>query len=162
MNLYDFTAEYLQAFDAIQVDEESGEVQGLEELEKVNAQLEDKLENVACYIKELERLAGDIKAEEAALAARRQSIESKALRLKKYLMQNMEAAGKNGLETAKCKISFRGSKRVEIVQEALLPVSCWVVSENRRPDKAAIKKLLAAGGSVPGAMIVEVRNINIK
>lgn len=160
--LYDFTEEYLQAFNAIQVDEESGEVLGLEELETLNAQLEDKLENVACYIKELERLAGDIKAEEAALAARRQSIESKALRLKKYLMQNMEAAGKNGLETAKCKISFRGSSRVEIVQPDKLPAEFWAVSENKRPDRAAIKKLLAAGSSVPGAMIVEVRNINIK
>lgn len=161
-SLYDFTEEYLRAFNAIQVDEESGEVLGLEELETLNAQLEDKLEAVACYIKELERLAGDIKAEEVALAARRQSIERKALRLKKYLMQNMEAAGKNGLETAKCKISFRGSSRIEIVQPDLLPLSCWVVSESKRPDKAAIKKLLATGSSVPGAVLVECRNISIK
>ena len=160
--LYDFTEDYLQAFDAIQIDEESGEVLGLEELEKVNARLEDKLEAVACYIKELERLAGDIKAEAANLAERRQVLERKALRLKKYLMQNMEAAGKNGLETAKCKISFRGSSRVEIVQQDKLPASCWVVSESKRPDKAAIKKLLAAGGSVPGAVLVECRNISIK
>ena len=160
--LYDFTEEYMQAFDAIQIDEESGEVLGLEELETLNAQLEDKLEAVACYIKELERLAGDIKAEAANLAERRQVLERKALRLKKYLMQNMEAAGKRGLETAKCKISFRGSKRVEIVQPDKLPAEFWVVSENKRPDRAAIKKLLAAGGSVPGAMIVEVCNINIK
>lgn len=52
--LYDFTEDYLQAFDAIQIDEESGEVLGLEELEILNAQLEDKLENVACYIKEVD------------------------------------------------------------------------------------------------------------
>ena len=160
--LYDFTEEYMQAFDAIQIDEESGEVLGLEELETLNAQLEDKLEAVACYIKELERLAGDIKAEAANLAECRQVLERKALRLKKYLMQNMEAAGKRGLETAKCKISFRGSSRVEIVQQDKLPASCWVVSESKRPDKAAIKKLLAAGGSVPGAVLVECRNISIK
>lgn len=161
-SLYDFTEEYLQAFEAIQVDEESGEVLGLEELETLNAQLEDKLEAVACYIKELERLAGDIKAEAANLAERRQVLERKALRLKKYLMQNMEAAGKRGLETAKCKVTFRGSSRVEIVQQDKLPASCWVVSESKRPDKAAIKKLLAAGGNVPGAVLVECRNISIK
>lgn len=30
-SLYDFTTEYLEAFDAILVDEESGEVQGLDQ-----------------------------------------------------------------------------------------------------------------------------------
>ncbi len=162
MNLYDFTTEYLQAFDAILVDEESGEVQGLEELEKVNAQLEDKLENVACYIKELERLAGDIKAEEQALAKRRQVLERKALRLKNYLAQNMEAAGKKSLETVRCKISTRSSSRVEIVQPDLLPEAYWSITETRRPNKDGIKKLLKTGAAVPGAVLVECRNISIK
>lgn len=160
--LYDFTEEYLQAFAAIQVDEETGEVQGLENLEAINARFEDKLEAVACYIKDRERLAGDIKAEERALMERRIAMEAKVLRLKKYLMQNMEAAGKSGLETAKCKISFRSSNRVEIMQPDKLPAECWAVSESRRPDKAAIKKLLGEGNSVPGAMLVECRNISIK
>ena len=160
--LYDFAAEYLRVFEAIGVDEATGQVVGMDELETVNAKLEDKLEAVACYIKSLERLAGDIKAEETALAERRVVIECKAARLKKYLMQNMEAAGKSSLETAKCKISFRGSSRVEIVQPDKLPEEFWAVSESRRPDKTAIKKALAEGGSVPGAVIVEVRNINIK
>lgn len=161
-SLYDFTEEYLQAFAAIQVDEESGQVVGLEELEAINTRLEDKLEAVACYIKDRERLAEGIKAEETALAERRNKLLAKILRLKKYLMQNMEAAGKSGLETAKCKISFRGSSRIEIVQPDKLPKKCWVVSESRRPDKAAIKKIIADGGSVPGAMLVECRNISIR
>lgn len=160
--LYQFTEEYLQAFAAIHLDEESGQVIGLENLEALNTRLEDKLEAVACYIKDRERLAGDIKAEEQALAERRRILERKALRLKKYLMQNMEAAGKNGLETAKCKISFRGSSRVEVVQPDKLPPECWAVSESRRPDKAAIKKIFNEGGSVPGVMLVECRNIIIR
>lgn len=160
--LYQFTEEYLQAFNALEYDEESCEMIGWEVLEALNAKLEDKLENVACYIKELERLAGDIKAEEVALMERHNKLVAKITRLKKYLMQNMEAAGKNGLETAKCKISFRGSSRVEIVQPDKLPENCWVISESRRPDKAAIKKIIAEGGNVPGAMIVECRNISIK
>ncbi len=160
--LYQFTEEYLQAFAAIHLDEESGQVIGLENLEALNTRLEDKLEAVACYIKDRDRLAGDIKAEERALIERRIALEAKVRRLKKYLMQNMEAAGKNGLETAKCKISFRGSKRVEVVQPDKLPDDCWVVSESRRPDKAAIKKIFSEGGSVPGAMLMECRNINIK
>jgi len=160
--LYQFTADYLQAFAAIQVDEETGEVSGMQDLEAINARLEDKLEAVACYVKGLERLAGDIKAEETALSERRKSVDAKALRLKKYLMQNMQAVGKNSLETAKCKISFRGSSRIEIIQPDKLPERFWAVSETRRPDKAAIKKTLSDGGSVPGAMLVECRNISIK
>ena len=54
--LYDFTEEYMQAFDAIQIDEESGEVLGLEELETLNAQLEDKLEAVAQFLLEHETM----------------------------------------------------------------------------------------------------------
>lgn len=160
--LYDFTEKYLRAFEAIHVDEETGEVIGFDELEAVNARLEDKLEAVACYIKSQEGLAGNMKAEEIALVERRIKLATKIARLKKYLMQNMEAAGKSSLETAKCKISFRGSSRVEIIQPDKLPEKFWAVSESRHPDKTAIKKIIAEGGSVPGAMIVESRNISIK
>lgn len=162
MSLYNLGAEYLQAFEAVQVDEETGKVVGLEELEAVNARLEDKLEAVACYIKAQKMLARDIKQEAAELEKRRRSIEAKVLRLEKYLTQNMEAVGKTSFETAKCKIGFRASSRVEIVQPDKLPQSCWVIAETRRPDKTAIKKIITEGGSVPGAMLVECRNISIK
>lgn len=160
-HLYEFTSEYLQAFEAIEYDEETGQLVGWEALEALNVGLEDKMEAVACYIKDRERLAADIKAEEAALVKRRKAIENEVAGLKGYLAQNMEQTGKTGLETAKCKIGFRRSSRVEIVDEDKLPAAYWVVTETRRPDKAALKKLLGQGGEVTGAKLVESRNLYV-
>lgn len=159
--LYDYAEEYRQAFAAIEYDEETCQLVGWEVLEALNIKLEDKMEAVACYIKECELLARDIKAEEAALAQRRKVIENKAARLKEYLARNMEKAGKTGLETAKCKIGFRRSSKVEIVDEEQLPAAYWVVTETKRPDKAALKKLLGQGVEVAGAQLVESRNLYI-
>ena len=144
------------------VDMETGEILSLEALQM---EREQKLENVACYIKNLTADADALKAEKDALAKREQAARKKIESLKKYLTDNLRG---EKLTTTRAAISFRKSEAVEFVNPDLFVV--WA-SENRNslltykqpePNKTAIKQYLKAGGELPGAALVERLNVAIK
>lgn len=141
-------------------DEETGEILWDEDnFAQLEMERNAKLEAVACYVKGLEAEAAAIRAEEKALASRRQVKESKAERLRDYLTRSMEMMGDTKLETARVALSFRKSEAVEL-DERLLSDE-WFVAKYA-PDKAGIKKALKAGIHVAGAELVERRNLQIK
>lgn len=75
--LFDITMEYLEVFDRIEIDEETGEILNAEELDTLQGAFDEKAESVACYIKNLDAFTKDIKEEEAKMAERRKSAEKK-------------------------------------------------------------------------------------
>jgi hypothetical protein len=161
-SLYEIDQQVLTVLDdGLVFDAETGEVLfdednfGQLELER-NA----KLEAVALYVKGLEADAAAIRAEEKALAARRQAKERKAERLREYLTSSMQMFGDAKLETARVALSFRRSGAVEIEDANLVPSS--FVSYAPKIDRMAIKKALQAGEYVHGAELVERCNIQIK
>lgn len=160
--LYHIAGEYLAAFDALELDPETGELMGMAALEELGGRLEEKLEAAACYIKEQRVLAEAIKAEEAALNERRKGIEKRTEWLRQYLGETMESVGRSEFESARCRLSFRRSSSVSILDEAVLPEEYVRVTESRRPDKTAIGKALKAGQSVPGAELAEKRSLQIR
>lgn len=142
------------------VDESSGEYFDASDLDKLNVALDDKLEGCALYTKDLMSDAAAIRAEEKALADRRHALENRAERMREYVAFAMERANKERFETARCKLSFRASTRVEIDDEAAIPPKFLKVVES--PDKAAIKAAVKAGEDVPGASVVACRNLQVK
>lgn len=48
-SLYDITREYLEAFDRLEVDEETGEILNFEAVDALAGVFEEKAESVACY-----------------------------------------------------------------------------------------------------------------
>lgn len=93
-SLYEITREYLEALDHLEIDEETGEILNAEELDKLAGAFDEKVESVACYIKNLTAFAGDLKEEEANLAKRRKSAEKKVdyWRLSEELEKRSEGA----------------------------------------------------------------------
>ncbi|MEG1492494.1 MAG: siphovirus Gp157 family protein [Oscillospiraceae bacterium] len=91
------------------VDPETGELLDFEAFEALQMEREQKIENMACWAKDLTAQAAAIKAEEAALAERRSVIERKANNLKAYLSEILCGAK---FESAKVKITYRGSEAV--------------------------------------------------
>lgn len=148
------------------IDPETGEVIDFDALAALSMAREEKLENIACLIKNLRVEAEGINAEETALAGRRKAKEAKAARLKEWLAR--ELAG-DAFETARCAVSFRKSKAVEITDEGA--VLAWL-RDNGHQDaikikeptvsKEELKKILAAGEKVGGADLIERQNISIK
>ena len=144
-SLYEITREYLEAFDRLEVDEETVEILNFEALDALDGVFEEKAESVACYIKNLEAFIGSLKTEELSLAERRKSAERKVDNMKKYLTSCLDAAGRDKVETAKVRVSFRKSVSVNIEDEGVLPSYFILETVSTKPDKTAIKKAIQAG-----------------
>lgn len=141
------------------VDTETGEIIDIEALDALLMQREEKLENVACYIKNLLADADALKAEKDKLADREKRCRSKADSLKRYLADNLQGAA---FSTAKCEISFRKSEKVEVANVALLPAELLRVTTTYEPKKDAIKAAIKAGQKINGCELVESLNLQLK
>lgn len=144
------------------VDEETGEVdsEALAELEALNIARETKLENIACYIKNLEADVLALKREEDTLAKRRKVTENEIERLKNFLSNHISPEEK--FKFSRAVISFRKSEKVEILDEDIIPERYKTEEITYKVSKNDIKADLKAGIKVAGAELVENHNLQIK
>ena len=183
MTLYEISAtmqQFLAAVDAGEIPEEAfaDTLEGLEGL------LADKLDDCACAYKGLIAEAKEIKAEEAALAARRKAKENEAARLASYIDRCLKDSAGEGVkpekfETARNVLSYRASEAVDVPD--VESVVKWIHSHNgievggvtvkqdellnfKLPDlsKTALKAALKAGLVIPGATVKRSFNLQIK
>lgn len=151
-SLYDINNEILNCIDL-----ETGEILDLEKLDKLELQKKEKIENIALWYKNLNYEAEAIKKERSELEKREKSIRNKVESLQKYLIN---ALGGEKFETARVKISYRKSERINIenifdIDEKYLRVSSTINKDKIRED---IKK----GIEVRGVKVIENRNIIIR
>ena len=132
---------------------------------------DEKVENIALYIKELEAKAEALQTEAANLEARATVAENKAKRLKDYLSVSLLAENAERLETSKdktvfetvrCKISFKKSVSVDVPDVTKIPKKYRSVITKETADKKAIKAAIEAGQKVRGAELITKQNIQIK
>ena len=161
-NLYEINRD-IENFD-FDIDEETGEVLNADELDALQMERDTKIENIALYIKNLTALAADIKTEKDNLAERLKSTERKADSLKRYL-----ASALNGekFETARCKVSYRKSKKVILAGE----FDDWAkenapelmtVKTTYTPSLTAVKEAMLDGKEVKYATLIENTNLILK
>ena len=138
------------------VDVETGEIIDTEQLDRLQMERDAKLENVACWIKDLKAEAEALKAEKQALAERQKVAENKMESLKKYLAYALD--GKK-FSTAKCAVSFRNTESVEITPEGLEALMKehdeLLTYKAPEPNKTAIKQAIKDGLNVAGVQLVQ-------
>lgn len=138
------------------IDEETGEVIDIEKLNELNLEREAKIENVACWIKELKAEAEAIKQEKLTLEERQKQAENKSESLKKWLAYVLEG---EKFKTAKCSVSFRKTEAVEVTDEGLENLMKehdeLLTYEAPKPNKKAIKDALNDGLNVQGVQLVQ-------
>lgn len=156
-NIYQIRQE-IEGFE-FECDPETGEILNALSWDALNMTFEEKVENIACYIKNLSSDILAFKAEEEQLAKRRKSNEKKVEFLKRLLADNMDG---QKFSTARCAVSFRKSEKVEILDESSVPQDVMVQTVTFRPDKDAIKKLLKNGQTVNGCRLINSLNTQIK
>lgn len=146
------------------VDEETGEIIFEEsDIDNLLLSRDQKLENTACYIKNLMSDINDLKAEEKALNERRKAKEKKVERLKSYLSNSMLMFGDKKFETARVALSFRKSKQVEIALGAHIPAEYMTVKVEENPNKTKLKDaILKQGVVIDGVQVVEKENLQLK
>ncbi len=141
------------------VDPETGEIADAEAFDSLMMQRDEKLENIALWIKNLTADAAAYKAEKESFAEREKAALTKAESLKNYLVYALNGEAFN---TTKCAVSFRKSEKIEITDEAILPKDYVTETVTIKPDKIAIKKAIKSGQEVSGASLIENLNISIK
>lgn len=156
-NLYQIRQE-IENFE-YEIDEETGELLNALAWDDLNMSFEEKIENIACCIKNLASDVLAFKAEEEQLEKRRKSKEKKMEYLKKMLADNMNG---QKFSTARCAVSFRKSTKLEVLNAEILPKALMVETIKTVPDANAIKALLKNGMEVPGCRLVENLNTQVK
>lgn len=112
MNLYQINSQ-IENFE-FKFDEETGEVTNIDELNELKISKNEKIENIALFIKnlraEIKALDDEIKALEKRMKAKKNKIDN----LSSYLEMALNGSK---FETSKCNISFRKTSKVVIDDE---------------------------------------------
>ena len=164
MNLYELNGEYIRVMADVMEWAEQNEGEISAELEKaledIEISIEEKIENTALYIKNLEAEAEMIKAEEKKLSERRKACENRAERVREWLSFDM---GGKSFKSAKCVISWRKSESVEVAVDAeTLPAYYQNVKTTVTADKTLLKAAIKSGEIIAGVSIVEKQNMQVK
>lgn len=160
MKLYEINNALMELFDP-----ETGEITDTALWDALQLEREQKLEGVACWVKNLLADADAIKAEKDNLAAREKAARNKAERLTAWLEQ---ALGGEKLNTAKCAVSYRRSEAVEIADEAAFVAYAQqecpdlLTYKQPVPNKTAIKAALKDCREIAGVALVAKQNMSIK
>ena len=109
MNLYEINNEIEEVINnGFSIDNETGEVMfEPSDLDSLNEQFDEKADNIACYIKDIDALNDSISNEIKALQERKKQNESKIEKLKSYLTDALEQRNMKKFESARNKITFR-------------------------------------------------------
>jgi len=155
--LYELTGQYAELLSAI----ESGDIPEeaiSDTLEALGGELDEKIDNCACIVKQLDSEAAAIKAEKAMLAGRQSVKEHQRDRLKDYIRQAMQLAGKKKVETARNCVSVGKAQPKAVITDLDALKSrndIWKPYDYRETnvDKTSLKTLLQAGEPIPGAAL---------
>lgn len=151
MKLYEIDNAILEC-----IDMETGEIIDIDKLNELQIERDTKIDNVACWIKDLKAEAEAIKKEKQALGERQKVAENKAESLKKWL-----AYALNGekFKTARCSVSFRSTESVDVTPEGLENLMKehdeLLTYKQPEPNKTEIKKAINDGLNVAGVQLVQ-------
>ena len=159
MTIYEIDNEIMNC-----IDMETGEVIDTDKLNDLQMERDAKIENVACWIKELKAEAEAIKNEKQALAERQRVAENKAESLKNWLAYALYG---EKFKTSKCSIFYRNSESVEVTEEGLEALmrehEDLLTYKTPEPNKKAIKDAIKNDGlTVAGVQLVQKTSTIIK
>lgn len=165
MTLYEINSQIDQILSNMEIDEETGEVLiDTTLLESLQIAHDVKIENIGCYVKNLNSDIEALKTEEKNLNSRRKSKEKLVERLT-YMLDN-DLKGQK-FETARCTISYRKSTSTVVDEGVFLekykdnPDLC-TPNTTYKYDKAQLKKKIQAGEAIDGVTLSVNNNISIK
>ena len=168
MRLYELAAEYKELMTAI----ENGEIPEeaiTDTLEGMSGILDEKIDNIACIIKDYKGDIEKMAAEEKALAKRRKQIEKAKEWLEGYISNALLAIGKKEFTTARNKITFKPSKGVVFDDETKFVEwaqknrkDLLTITETVKANRTAIKEAIDNGETIDGCNLENRMNIQVR
>lgn len=177
--LYELTNDFQALFNSLEEvtdnselteeERENFETAWFDTLEGVEAEFEDKAENVAVYIKMLRAEADILKAEEDSLKARREQKSRRIENLKKYLLDSMNKVSLKKIDKPMAKLSVRNNAESAVFADEKAFIE-WAKVNNddflryKEPEikKMEVKKFLQDGGKIEGVTLGRSQSVIIK
>lgn len=157
MNLYELSV----AFQEVQNMDLDPEVMQ-DTLDSIEDAIENKAENIAKLIRNLESDVSAYKEEEDRLKTKRQSTENKVKWLKTYLEDNMKLTGKTKFKSGMFNFSIqKNPASVNIIDERIIPEE-FLIQQQPKVDKTSLKEILKRGIEVPGAELKQTEGLRIR
>ncbi len=138
-------------------------------LTALEGEFNEKAENVAVYIKNLTADINEMKAEEKRLKSRRVSAENQVERMKKYLINSMQAIGVKKISMPRARITLRLNAESVVIENEKALID-WAMRHDEtilkyqepEPKKTDIKELLRMGQQIPYAHLERKESVTIK
>ena len=124
--------------------------------------LKEKNVNIVRYILGLNKKTEIISDEIKRLQALKKQAENRAEKMVKYVSDIMLRLNYSKIETDFGTFFFRKSESVDIENATLIPKEFTTTKIEISPDKTAIKKAIKEGKIVPGAVLLQKQNLQIK
>lgn len=162
-SLYQIQGDYLEL--ASLLEESGGELtDDLEERLAINQdELNQKAENYALLIRQIEGKVSVIKAEMDRLKVLMTSKQNTATRLKDNIKKAMDMYDVKSIEGTLVKLTLRNNAAsVVISDDAKIPKKFIVKTVSEAPDKKAIKEHLQGGKVIAGVTLVSTQSVMIK
>ena len=157
MNLYELSI----AFQDVQNMDLDPEVMQ-DTLDSIEDAIENKAENIAKLVRNLESDVAAYKEEEERLKTKRQATENKVKWLKTYLEDNMKLTGKTKFKSGMFNFSIqKNPASVNITDEKIIPEE-FLIQQPPKVDKNSLKEILKRGIEVPGAELKQTEGLRIR
>lgn len=140
----------------LEIDEETGEILNAAELDALEMQRDEKIENIALWIKNLKAEAEAVKKQKDVFYQREKALTNKAERLKEWLASNLNG---EKWKSDRVVLSWRRSESVAVDDDFS---DDRFITYEPKISKTAIKEALKNGEEVTGARLVENNSLQIK
>ena len=164
MNLYEINNAIEEVINnGFSIDNETGEVLfEPSDLDSLNEQFDEKADNIACYIKDIDALNDSISNEIKALQERKKQNESKIEKLKSYLTDVLAQRNMKKFESARNKITFKKSQSVNVIDDDKISADYFITDIVSKLDKKTLLADLKAGKEVDGCSLLTKNNMILK
>lgn len=160
-SIYELNKDYAELSAMLEAAETSEEIEAIQNtLEMLDCSIEEKIENTAMYMVNVESDIQGLKNEIDRLTKIKKAKENAVERLKNNVEYAMKQKGLDALTVGTFKAGYRKSESVEIINLDIIPADFTKVEI--KADKTAIKKAIKAGETVEGAEIKVNQNFYIK
>jgi hypothetical protein len=162
MTLYELTSEYMELL-AMLEDPDTDEAVILDTLEGVGGELEEKADNYARVMRQMDADATAIKAEEDRLYRRRTTIENRIKNMKSRLQGMMEITGKKKIKTELFSFGIQKNPASVVIDDEKMIPGEFLIPQAPKIDKTAIKDALKAGVDMAGiAHLEQTQSLRIR
>ena len=157
--LYELTGQYLAL---MEIAEEADPDVLKDTLEGINGEFEDKADNCAKVIRNLEGNVEAIKAEIERLEKKKKGWESSIQSIKKDLERSMIITGKRKFKTLLFSFGIqKNTPSVSVKDESKVPAQFWK-KQDPKLDRTSLKEFLKENGNTEYAELVQGESLRIR